>query len=488
MKQHLILAVLLTLSLNSEAQTGQLPRVSPEQEGIPSRAVNQLFDSLLALPRTDIHSVVVMRHGRVVGELYPEPFKAEFKHTMYSCSKTFVSAAIGIAIGQHRLSLTDRVVTFFPGELPDTLSENLGKMTIRDLLVMSSGITPDWEMRNHSRQWVKTFLSKPVKVPGQGFEYDSMATYMLSAILQKATGRTLFGFLQEHVFQPLGIEEVEWETSPEGINTGGWGLYIQSESLAKFGQLLLQRGQWNGLQVIPEAWVGEMMKVQQPNGGMGYGYQMWPCEYADAFRADGALGQYILVVPKQEMVVVITENTAIDGIRQRRLVWNVLMPQVSAGAIRRGKSTKSIVRRDVLAPVKGKKVIPQQFPIGETLSLAPNRYDWKSIKFTKHGNLALTLTMVDGTPVDIPLGYGKWLSTSTQAAPAYSILAQDRFHGVSGPFHIAGSYATGNDHLLHVQLLYTNWVTSLEVMVDLPARRLLVYENHSTSPYEIKMP
>ena len=138
---------------------------------------------------------------------------------------------------------------------------------------------------------------------------------------------TLLDYLRAKLFTPLHITEVDWELSPEGYNTGGWGLHIQTESLAKFGQLLLDGGKWHGRQLLPADWVKSMMTEQQP--GTGYGFQMWQCEYPGAWRADGALGQYILVIPDKDMVVVITECTLIDGARQRRLVWDKLLPALS---------------------------------------------------------------------------------------------------------------------------------------------------------------
>ena len=159
-------------ALAVHAQINELPRSTPEAEGVPSKAVTALFDSLMALPKTDIHSVVVLRHGKVIGEIYPAPFAPEYRHTMYSCSKTFVGAAVGLAIADNRLRLTDRVGTFFPELLPDSVSANLADMTVRDLLTMTSGITPDWNMRNLTSDWIRTFLAKPVKTPSKKFEYD----------------------------------------------------------------------------------------------------------------------------------------------------------------------------------------------------------------------------------------------------------------------------------------------------------------------------
>ena len=157
-------------ALAVHAQINELPRSTPEAEGVPSKAVTALFDSLMALPKTDIHSVVVVRHGKVIGEIYPAPFAPEYRHTMYSCSKTFVGAAVGLAIADNRLRLTDRVGAFFPELLPDSVSTNLADMTVRDLLTMTSGVTPDWNMRNLTPDWIRTFLAKPVKTPGDVYK------------------------------------------------------------------------------------------------------------------------------------------------------------------------------------------------------------------------------------------------------------------------------------------------------------------------------
>ena len=149
MKINLVLLTLCMLVHTSLlAQTNELQRSTPEAEGVPSEAIITLCDSLTALPHTDIHSVIVLRHGKVIGEIYPTPFAPEYRHTMYSCSKTFVGAAVGLAIADNRLRLTDRIVSFFPEQLPDSVSENLSNITVHHLLTMTSGITPDWNMRN----------------------------------------------------------------------------------------------------------------------------------------------------------------------------------------------------------------------------------------------------------------------------------------------------------------------------------------------------
>ena len=268
MRKRLFIGIIAALSsLTLTAQIDDLPRTSPEAVGLRSAQVEALFDSLLAYPRTEIHSCIVMRHGKVVGEMYPAPFRAEYPHTQFSCSKTFVAAAVGIAISEKKLRLRDHLVSFFPDKLPNIVSWRLKSITVEDLLTMRSGFVVDTKMRNKSHQWIRDYLAHPMNAdPGKKFQYDSIDTYLLSAIVQKVTGMTVLEYLQQKVFNKLNIRQVQWELSPEGITTGGWGLYIQSESLAKFGQLLLQRGKWQGEQLIPETWV-DAIRVPTPRPG-----------------------------------------------------------------------------------------------------------------------------------------------------------------------------------------------------------------------------
>ena len=263
------LALSLLASATVSAQIRELERSTPEAEGVPSGAVIALMDSLMGLPKTDIHSVMVLRHGKVIAEAYPAPFAPEYRHTVFSCSKTFVSAAVGLAISENRLRLTDRVASFFSDQLPDSISANLADMTVRNLLNMTSGVTPDWNMRNVRTDWIKGYLGKQVKVPGEHFDYDSMSSYILSAIVQKVTGMKVLDYLRMKLFEPMHITDISWEVSPEGINTGGWGVYIQSESLAKFGQLLLNRGDGKGKQLLPAGWVYQIMAKQSDTGSFG---------------------------------------------------------------------------------------------------------------------------------------------------------------------------------------------------------------------------
>jgi CubicO group peptidase (beta-lactamase class C family) len=265
---------------------------------------------------------------------------------LHSVSKTFTATAVGLAIADGKLALTDKVVDFFPDKLPANVSDNLKKMSVRDLLTMTCGHDVEPSGRGEGADWIESFLAWPVEhEPGTFYLYNSLGTYMCSAIVQKVTGEKVVDYLNTRLFKPLHIDKPKWEESPQGINCGGWGLYLKTEDLAKMGQLLLQKGEWNGQQLIPAEWVAEMSKkqVESINPGtrieqaeergmtqetsdwmQGYGYQMWRCR-PGCFRADGARGQYIIVVPDKNAVIAITsDNGDLQG--ELNLVWERILP------------------------------------------------------------------------------------------------------------------------------------------------------------------
>ncbi|MCF0159554.1 MAG: serine hydrolase, partial [Bacteroidaceae bacterium] len=222
--------------------------------------------------KMDMHSVMVVKDGKVVAEHWESEGKPNEAHILNSVSKTFTSAAVGIAIGEGKLKLTDKLVSFFPEDLPENPSENLKAITVRDLLTMNCGhdVDPTREIRNVPNNWAKGFLAHPVvHKPGTFYCYNSLGTYMLSAIVQKVTGEKVVDYLYPRLFQPMGIDKPEWQESPQGINTGGWGLFLKTEDLAKMGQLLLQKGYWNGRQLIPAGYVEEATSYQVPSISAG---------------------------------------------------------------------------------------------------------------------------------------------------------------------------------------------------------------------------
>ena len=490
-----LLAIGLIASLSANAQTNELPRSTPEEQGVPSKALVALFDSLHALPLTDMHAVVVMRHGKVIGEMYPKPYAPEYRHTMYSCSKTFVGIAVGLAIEDNRLRLDDRIAAIFPELLPDSVSKDLADMTVRHLLTMASGVKPDWNMRSRGKEWIRTFLSKPVKEPGTQYAYDSMVSYMLAAVVQKVTGKKLTEYLQERVFTPMNVTEWAWEESPEGVNTGGWGVHIQPESLAKFGQLILNEGSWEGKQLVPAEWIREMCKKHRETGREVYGYHIWHCGGHDgAVRADGALGQYVISVLDKDMVVVMTEATLGNGRDQRRLIWDVLLPHIQDEPLPANKKDyqKLLKKQDgyKLAEVKGKasSAFASNWE-NKTIELGKNTFGWKSLKlnFGKK-EVTMTVTETNGKSYELPFGYQQWMTTTFDSYPPYSITPIDRFKGLEGPYYASGSYAWISKEELQLKVHYVNWVSALEITFRLDENgevKLNVQTNYIKKPYSI---
>ena len=315
----------------------QLRRSAPEAQGISSSAILGFVNAASATIH-EMHSFMLLRHGQVVAQGWWSPYTPERPHMLFSLSKSFASTAIGLAVTEGRLSLDDAVLSFFAEDTPAVVSENLAAMRVRHLLSMSAGHHEDsmgrmW--KRYRKNWVKGFLSLPVEhAPGTYWVYNSGATYMLSAIIQKVTGMKLLDYLQPRLFAPLGIQGAAWETSPQGINMGGWGLSIKTEDIARFGQFYLQKGVWNGRRILPEAWVDEATASQiandrpDPDWHQGYGYQFWRCRHG-AYRGDGAFGQYCLVMPEQDAVLAIT--SAVDNMQMvLDLVWEHLLPAMGA--------------------------------------------------------------------------------------------------------------------------------------------------------------
>jgi CubicO group peptidase (beta-lactamase class C family) len=231
----------------------------------------------------------------------------------------------------------------FPEDAPAAPGNNLKAMRVRDLLTMSTGHQTEPKFSKED-PWVKTFLAHPVPhKPGTHFLYNTPATYMCSAIVQKVTGQTVLDYLKPRLFEPLGIEGPRWGTSPQGITFGGFGLYIRTEDVAKFGQLYLQKGKWRGKQLVPADWISVATSRQMSNGSnpksdweQGYGFQFWRCRHG-AYRGDGANGQYCIVLPGQDAVIAITADTN-DMPGQLNLVWDKLLPGLRDKALPENKA------------------------------------------------------------------------------------------------------------------------------------------------------
>jgi CubicO group peptidase (beta-lactamase class C family) len=381
----------------------RLKRVSPEAAGVSPEAVSAFIDAM-EKSVGGLHSLMLLRHGNVAAEGWWAPYAPQLPHMLYSLSKSFTSTSVGLAVSEGKLTVEDRVTSFFPDRLPSSVSDNLSAMRVKHLLTMNTGHDKDSTGPVTAAQdgdWVRAFLALPVEhAPGSKFVYNSGATYMLSAIVQKLTGMRVADYLKPRLFDPLGITGQKWETCPKGINTGGWGLSVKTEDIARFGQLYLQKGMWGGRQLVTAAWVQEATSKQVSNGSggasdwaQGYGYQFWRCRN-NAYRGDGAFGQYCVVMPEQDAVLAITSGVG-DMQAVLSAAWEHLLPGMQASMS--GGSGDSLRRKleklEVSAPA-GSAVFPAASRIsGRTFRLAsnPEKLETAEFDFSRKG---CTLTLL----------------------------------------------------------------------------------------------
>ncbi len=407
----------------------RLQRTSPEAEGIPSAAVLKFIHALEQhdRPLDAVQGFILLRHGNVAAEGWWAPYGPDFPHSMFSLSKSFTSTGIGLAVAEGLLTVDDPVLRFFPDDAPADPDEHLKAMRVRHLLSMNTGHHEDTTnavFRGGDDNWPRTFLSLPIAhEPGSWFVYNTAATYMLSAIITKLTGKPLVEYLQPRLFAPLGIENPTWETDPRGINIGGSGLHIRTEDIARFGQLYLQKGFWEGERILPEAWVDEATSIHSDNSNtqtnpdwtVGYGYQFWRSRH-DAYRGDGAFGQFCLVMPEQDAVLAITSGTRdMQGVLDK--VWEHLLPAMGPAALPAnpqayGELSEKLASLSLPLPA-GQSSSPRAAESsGKTFTLEPNEMKLASIAVEFGGDRA-TLTVSDEHGKhQLPVGFGTWLTGS----------------------------------------------------------------------------
>jgi CubicO group peptidase (beta-lactamase class C family) len=465
----IILCLLVSAGIQAQ-KTGAFPVSTPEAEGVSSAGIINFLDAA-AKSKTEFHSFMFLRHGKLVAEGWWNPYSPTLKHTLYSTSKSFTAAAVGFAISEKKVSLDDKVVNIFPNDLPPVVGSNLGSLTVKDVLMMSDGQDPDpTGTLVRDTNWVKAFLSTTiVNKPGTKFLYNSMGTYMLSAIVQKVTGKKVIDYLKPRLFEPLGIKGMDWEVSPQGINTGGWGLRLKTEDMAKFGQLYLQKGMWNGKQVIPAAWVQEAttMKIMQDPSApqskkdssdwlQGYCYQMWRCRH-NAVRADGAFGQYIIMMPDQDAVIAITAETP-DMQEEINLVWQYLLPAMHDGALPEDNAKDEALRQKTkslaLVPPVEKTIAVKAAINGKTFTLQPNNLHINEIAFSvKNGNYQLTIKN-DTANYTLNFGEAKWQTGETSMHGPYLLTGAVATLTGLPAFKTAGSYDWKDAQTLELLLRY----------------------------------
>lgn len=448
----IVLATLLTLVIASHSQAAAhseiFPRSTPEAQGVSSAALLEFVEAL-DTEVDEMHSVMVVRHGHVIAEGWWAPYAPELNHVLYSLSKSFTSTAVGLAVAEGKLSVDDRVLKFFPDDARDQISENLRQLRVRDLLAMSVG--HETEISSAADQIsVKAFLAQPIEhEPGTRFKYNTPATFMQSAIVQKLTGETVLEYLGPRLFEPLGIANPVWDANFQGISLGGYGLRVRTEDIARFGQLYLQKGKWRGEQLIPSTWVSQATTKQVSNGSnpnndwnQGYGFQFWRSRH-NAYRGDGAFGQYCIVMEDQDAVLAITSGVG-DMQKTMNIAWEKLIPILGDQSLAQNPSANAKLKHKLAGLALRKPEGAASSSVGERISGKLFRFDEndrkvESLSVALTGDTVSIALVRDGETTTYRAGLKDWASG----------------RGPIGPFAdepLAGAAAWSTDDTLAVKI------------------------------------
>ena len=457
------LVVLLVAVPVHASRHAPLPRSAAEAQGVSSRAILRFIEE--AEQKIDaLHSFMMVRHGHVVAEGWWAPYAAGEPHMMFSLSKSFTSTAVGLAVAEGKLSVDDLVLSLFPDEAPAAPGENLKAMRVRDLLTMTAGHHQE-DLRDFpygsEESVVKKFLALPVAhKPGTFFVYNTPASYMLSAIVQKVTGQTVLDYLRPRLFEPLGIDDPTWEASKQGVSMGGFGLSVRTEDIAKFGELYLRKGTWRGRQLIPASWVETATARHVSNGSapssdweQGYGFQFWRSRHG-FYRGDGAHGQFCLVLPQYDTVIAITSGTRDMG-SVMNLVWEHLVPALNAEAL----PADAAAERALAARLTGLTLKPQagasdsptaRGVTGTRYVFGDNAHKFESITLESvgpSGEATFTLRMGDA-------------DQRVTAAPGAWRKATFRLEGKPDPVAASGAWTADDTYTFVIARYRTPFVTT----------------------------
>ena len=301
------------------------PRKTPESQGIVSDHLRYLIQELADSPNTDMHHFMVLRHGNVICEADFAPYRKGIWHITHSMCKSITGMAVGFLVEEGKLELSENIYKIFSDKGSTWVKMFRPEVTVENLLTMTSGVTFNESGIVSGNDWLESYLNASVaEKPGTKFQYNSLNSYVLSAIITERTGMPMDEYLKPRLFEPLGITDYLWEKCPRGITKGGWGLFMHTEDMAKLGQLYLNKGKWNGKQIIPESWAEASVtkKVDSIEGTYGYGYQLWMEERPGSFEYNGMLGQNVLIYPDVDMVIV--TNAGNEELFQDNVMLNII--------------------------------------------------------------------------------------------------------------------------------------------------------------------
>jgi CubicO group peptidase (beta-lactamase class C family) len=450
-----------------------LPRSAPADQHVDPAAVLAFVDAVDSDPEIELHSLMVLRHGHVVAEGWWAPHTPERPRLLYSLSKSFTSTALGFAVSEGLVDLDDTVVSHFPEFAADITDPRSRSITLRHVASMASGHNREMREEALSRdpqEPVRGFLMVPPdEAPGSLFAYSQPCTYTLASVIQRAAGATLTEYLRPRLFDPLGIGEVGWLTLTPGLEQGFSGLFARTEDVAKLGQLYLQRGRWDGTQLIPESYVAQATSrhidtpdQDNPDWSQGYGLQFWMSRHG--YRGDGALGQFCVVLPELDTVVATTAGTdAMQAVLDH--LWEHVLPGLASGR-----------PDDSAQPDLEKRLLGLGLP-AFTAQPRPARWgDWTGLSFPvvpaadgaatgpfsavdlRASDQRLEVTITEpANALTFPVGMTDWLTSTPRD-----------LHG--DPVPVATSGGWSDDDTLRLEVIFLETPHRMDVTCSLPAR------------------
>ena len=451
------------------AESVRLPRSSPERQGVESRRLEAFVRALREDPRCALHSVMILRGGYVIAEYSAPPYRADLWHATFSLCKTITGLAIGMLIDDGKLRPEDKVLDIFAKYAPPLAGLHLRNLTVDHLLTMSSGVQFNEAGSVTEQDWLNAFLESGVRFePGTGFSYNSMNSYVLSCIVREITGHSLSAFLRERLWKPLGAGPVYWEKSPQGVEKGGWGLYMCIEDMAKVGLLLLRQGEWKGRQLVSRGWCRRAMSQQRTvppeTARFNYGCQMWVGRESPLALMNGMYGQNVMILPETDTVIAVTagagdmfQNNPFFDLCDRffgedycpdePLPPRLRSPKKAASPVRQALRSlrtlflpkQEILPEDLIPPLC-QSLVGRSFQpapgTASTVGLLPLQTQAFQNNFTA-GLSDLSFRLEDGSFVmdadeggvhhAVPVGFGKWKETTLAfAGEPYRVASQGR--------------------------------------------------------------
>ncbi|AZQ39629.1 class A beta-lactamase-related serine hydrolase [Streptomyces cyaneochromogenes] len=447
-----------------------LPSSTPAAQGVDASGVLAFLGALDAAPDIEPHSLMILRHGRLVASGWWAPYTAERPHLLYSISKSFTAAAAGIAAAEGLIRLDDPVISYFPEFEADITDPRSRAMLVRHVASMASGHESDtlFAARELDREnLVRGFLLiPPARDPGTVFAYNQPATFTLSALVQKASGQSLTEYLRPRLLDPLGIGDVGWLRDRSGRELGFSGLHATTDAVARLGELYLRGGVWEGERLLPEWWVAEATRAQiETAGGMpgedwqrGYGFKFWMSRHG--YRGDGAFGQFCLVLPEQDAVIATTGDTwNMQAVLD--LVWEHLLPAFRPAPLTGGEAADAALAARLaglaLSPAAGKPAPPERAQA------------WSAAAFTPDGGVCAQLPKL--TAIDLAPGADGWTLTLTEDGhPLRVRLGEDGWTVAEEPVPTAVSGGWTDPDTLVVDVAFLETPHHLDVRCSLKDR------------------